>query len=520
MTSRSARDLRFDSRCVGVAVAIVLCSPFTAGAQTNDVPLRVSPDSAVSLALANNLNLESARRSPEIAAFNLRAAESVWRPSIVATLGQGRADSPANTSFDRTLDVLTHRDVTSDVSVSQLLPWGASYDIGWSSSRRVDNSVLNRFQPELNSAATASVTQPLLRGFAIDAARADRARSLHERDRAEIALDGTVATLKREVLYAYWQWVYTRELRAVAAEARALAQALLDGNRERVAARAMAATDVIEAEAEVSRRDEAVIIAEKNVANAEDRLRLLILNPRGQDYFRPLEPTGIADSDTTTVAAIDAVTRALAQRSDLEILRSTLETDSLNVRQLKNETLPDINVSAGFSARAVGGTELVREAGIGTPVVGSLERGFGPVLGDLGQLRYPGWSIQVSVGYPVGAVVAKANAARAQVEQRQDELALAALEQRIATEVRTAQREVEANEKRLESTAMAVTLAERRLAAEEEKFLVGLSTSFFVFQAQRDLASARVARLGAVLDRRLSIADLEAVQTAPLTPIR
>ena len=186
----------------------------------------------------------------------------------------------------------------------------------------------------------------------------------------------------------------------------------------------------------------------------------------------------------------------------------------------RNEALPDINLSAGFSARAVGGTELIREAGIGTPVVGSFERGFGLVLGDLGQLRYPGWSMQVSVGYPVGAVVAKANAARAQVEKRQTELSLAALEQRVTTEVRTAQREVETNEKRLQSTATAVALAERRLAAEEEKFLVGLSTSFFVFQAQRDLASARVARLGAVLDRRLSIADLEAVQSAPLTPIR
>jgi hypothetical protein len=29
-----------------------------------------------------------------------------------------------------------------------------------------------------------------------------------------------------------------------------------------------------------------------------------------------------------------------------------------------------------------------------------------------------------------------------------------------------------------------------------------------------------VARLGAVLDRRLSIADLEAIQSAPLLPIR
>jgi outer membrane protein TolC len=142
--------------------------------------------------------------------------------------------------------VVSDRQVTSDVSVSQLLPWGASYEVGWSSVRRSNNSLLNRFQPELNAAATARVTQPLLRGFAIDTARADLARSLQTRDRARFALDGTLTALKREVLYAYWQWVYARDLRGVATEALALARALLDGNRERVAARAMAATDVIE----------------------------------------------------------------------------------------------------------------------------------------------------------------------------------------------------------------------------------------------------------------------------------
>jgi outer membrane protein TolC len=506
-------------RCAIAALTIVLGLPSVGGAQSDETPLRVSPEFAVSLALGNNLSLESARRSPEIAELEVRAASSVWVPSVGATLGEARADSPASTSFDRAVGVLIDRQLTADVTVSQRLPWGASYDVGWSSVRRSNNSLLNRFQPELNSAVTARITQPLLRGFAIDAARADRARSLQTRNRVEFALDGTVTALKRDVLYAYWQWVYARDLRGVATEALALARALLDGNRERVAARAMAATDVIEAEAEVARRDEAVIVAEKNVANAEDRLRLLILNPRAPEYSMPLEPADVEAPDTVT-ASVDPVSRALAERSDLNILRSAIETDTLNVRQLRNEALPDVTLSAGFSAQAVGGTELIREAGIGTPIVGSLERGFGVILGDLGQLRYPGWSMQVSIGYPVGAVVAKAGAARAQVEKRQSELSLAALQQRVTVEVRTAQREVEANEKRLESTATAVALAERRLAAEEEKFLVGLSTSFFVFQAQRDLASARVARLGAVLDRRLSLADLEAVQSVPLSPIR
>jgi outer membrane protein TolC len=310
--------------------------------------------------------------------------------------------------------------------------------------RRSNNSVLNRFQPQLDSTVTARMTQPLVRGFAIDRARADRERSRRARDRAGVALDGALAAVKREVLYAYWQWVYMRDLRTVAREALMLAQALLDGNRERVAARAMAATDVIEAEAEVARRDEAVIVADKNVANAEDRLRLLILDPDTPEYRSPLEPVDATDDETSTLGAT-AAAHALEKRSDLRILRSTIETAALDVRALKDDARPDVNLSAGFATQAVGGSEVIREPGIGTPVIGSLEHGFGPVLGDLARFRYPGWSVGVSVGYPVGAVVAKASAARAQVEKRQNELLLAALEQRVAIEVRTAEREVETN---------------------------------------------------------------------------
>ena len=84
------------------------------------------------------------------------------------------------------------------------------------------------------------------------------------------------------------------------------------------------------------------------------------------------------------------------------------------------------------------------------------------------------------------------------------------------TDVTAALREVAANEKRLVSTANAVVLSERRLDAEERKFTAGLSTSFFVFQAQRDLASTREALLRSALDYQLSVVDLEAVQRVPI----
>jgi outer membrane protein TolC len=59
-------------------------------------------------------------------------------------------------------------------------------------------------------------------------------------------------------------------------------------------------------------------------------------------------------------------------------------------------------------------------------------------------------------------------------------------------------------------------LAERRLDAEERKLTAGTTTTFFVFQAQRDLAQARNNQLRAILDYQRSVVDFETVQEAPL----
>jgi len=82
--------------------------------------------------------------------------------------------------------------------------------------------------------------------------------------------------------------------------------------------------------------------------------------------------------------------------------------------------------------------------------------------------------------------------------------------------VREAARQVQTNQKRVETTRAARSFAERRLEAEQRKFQAGTSTSFIVFQAQRDLAQSRNNELRAILDYAQSVVDLETVQEVPL----
>ena len=56
--------------------------------------------------------------------------------------------------------------------------------------------------------------------------------------------------------------------------------------------------------------------------------------------------------------------------------------------------------------------------------------------------------------------------------------------------------------------------AQQRRDVEQKRFDVGMSTSFLVIQAQRDLAQARQNELAAVLAYDLSLVDFEALQQA------
>ena len=79
---------------------------------------------------------------------------------------------------------------------------------------------------------------------------------------------------------------------------------------------------------------------------------------------------------------------------------------------------------------------------------------------------------------------------------------------RSAEAVRTAEEEVQA-------AGAARQLAQKRLEAETAQRDAGLSTTFLVRQAQRDLATAETGELRARLDYRTALAEFDRVQTAP-----
>ena len=213
-----------------------------------------------------------------------------------------------------------------------------------------------------------------------------------------------------------------------------------------------------------------------------------------------------------------SVRNALEKRTDLGQSKKSLEANDLNIKYLRNQTLPDVTAQIDYGLTGVGGTYVPRNI-LGTSggdTVTPTDRSYLSVLGDLVNNAYPRWTAQVNIAYPIGHSQQEASLAQARLQYNQNLTQLKNQQLQVATQVRESARQVVTNQKRVETTRAAREFARSRLDAEQRKFAAGTSTNFLVFQAQRDLAQAANNELRAILDYQKSLIDLEAVQQVPL----
>jgi outer membrane protein TolC len=169
-----------------------------------------------------------------------------------------------------------------------------------------------------------------------------------------------------------------------------------------------------------------------------------------------------------------------------------------------------------YGAQAIGGTAFIRGEGFPGPIVGQVERSYWDTVGDTYAGDFPSWTFTLNLSYPLGTSNAEAALARARLQDSQARKQLSSLELQVSTQVREFARQVSTNWKRVDATRASRVLAERRLEAEEKKYQAGMTSSFFVLQAQRDLNLARNNELLSLVEYAKSVVNYTAVQQVPL----
>ena len=473
-------------------------------------------DEAVRRALEHNPDLAIVRSGTEVEAARVGESRGAFTPLFSTSGGRTRNVTPPENAL-LGADGVDVKDWFSSTGVRQRVPWGGgAWSLSWETARTTTNSPIRSFDPNLQSGIQAAFSQPLLKDRPIDAARRQYTVAKRNQQSSELQFREAVVQTVAAVKQAYWTAKAANANVTVQQRSLELAEELARQNRIRVDAGQIPPLDLVQAEAEVAQRRENLIQARATAGDAEDRLRRLIMDPGEPGFWSvSLDPV---DSPPTSIALPDAdaaVAKAMGERLDLARAANDLENTKTEVAYLGNQRLPDVRLEALYRGNGLGGTQFVRDGGFPGTVTDIHQRSFGAALGQAFTTDYPTWSLGVSVSYPLGRSTEEAGLARATIEREQAARRLASLRLDAAEAIRRAARQVRSSGERVEASRASATLAERRLADEQRRYDVGLSTTFLVTQAQRDLLQAQVSLLQTSLDYQSAAINFEALQQAP-----
>jgi len=488
-------------------------SPASPSADAPRPVLELTLDEAVRRTLENNVDIAVERFNPESSILNVDELKGFYEPVLTSQLTQNSAARPRSNAFSGGQSVDTDA-LNYNFGAFQNVPTGGDFRLDFTNRRSSTNSVFESFNPSFNSNFNLSYSQPFLRNFRTDARRTQIKVAKKSREISDVQFRQTVVNTVASVKQSYYDLLYAIDNLEAQRKSLALASKFLEENQIKVRVGTMAPLDVVQAESEQASREEAVIVAEAAVAEAEDALKRAIFNTNDPAMWETrIVPVERPTAEPFRVDLEAAILAALGKRTDMTAARKRLESSEYNVEYARNQLLPTVDLIAAYGTTGIGGTFLERE-GFGGPILRTVPGGFGDALGDVFGRSFPTWTFGFNVAYPIFNRQADAAEARARISRDQSQASIRRLEMQITGEVRSAARAVETNYKRVESTRAARVLQERRLDAETKKFAAGMSTNFLVTQSQRDLAVAEVAELRAIADYRKSLVNFERVQEA------
>ena len=473
-------------------------------------------EDAVARALDRNLDIAVQRLVPRVFDLNLAEQLAFYRPTLASNFSSTSSTTPSATQLDGGRNVLTDT-ALFDSSVAQPVPWGGgTLDISWNNTRRETTNFFSSFNPSYRSSVSANYIQPLLRGFGIDQARQQLAVTRVNRAISDVDLRETITNTLASVRDAYWELLYTVQTVAVQRQALELAEQLVRDNRARVEIGTLAPIDIVQAQSEAAARRQTLAQAEQDRQTAEINLKRLIVDGTSDELWTAaLNPVDQPAVSYTPVDVEAAVRVALGQRTDITRARRQRDINNINVRALRNNTLPGLDLVGTYQLQGQGGTRFNR-AGLGGSVTTVIPGGYTDAIDQLLDSNFPTWTVQLQFNYPIGRSAAEAAYARGRLELQQTDAQLRQIELQVATEVTNAALQLRSIQERIEAAIAARELAEQQLEAEETKFEVGTTTSFFVVQAQRDLATAQDAELRAILDYQKALIEFERAQETSL----
>jgi outer membrane protein TolC len=385
----------------------------------------------------------------------------------------------------------------------QVLTTGTIYNANVEFIRGSSNSTFNLFNPFFNGLITYSLTQHVLRDFGRGVNTAKIRIARNNEKMSELQFELQIVDLVTDTLELYWDLKFGEEDVKVKQRSLDLAKRTLRDSQIQVDVGTLAPIDLIQPEADVAERNEALLTAQYDVDLLQDQLKKLISNDLdpGAAIARLNLIESIREPDSQTRLSLDtAIQHALESRREMKLADYDLENREIDVHYAKNQMLPVFNLTATYSQAGLGGRQTIRAAFDDPTIIRIIPGGIGDVFNQLFRFDHLGYATGFDLRIPIKNRAARAEYERALNERQISTQRKAATAQNIVLEVRNAYTQIQKNEARVTSTRITRELALRRLEAEQKKFDLGTSTIRFVLEEQRNLAQAETDEIEALVN--------------------
>ncbi len=504
--------------------------------------LMLSLQDAISLALENNMAIDVERFTPWLDEVGLLRAKSginglvPFDPTFTSNLNVQDSVTPLNnplfagiiptgttTPTAQTPTAYIQHIGNVNFQYNQYFPTGTEFQAGMTNNRTSTNfGFFNLYNPDVQSALTVTITQPLLRGFGV----LPNTRLIIEAKRTIKVglsqLEQQVIATTTQVSNDYWELVYARENVKVEEAALGVTQRLYDENSRRLEIGTLSSLDVLTAQSQVASDKQALVQAQS--VQLQDETTLLndiTMNPLDGPLLRAeiIPTTAISTPDTgENVRIEDAVKEAWQKRPELKQAALNLENAGTDVKVTKNELLPSVNIFGQYVATGLGGVQTATTTTPtgaflpGLPIVNSARD---PVVPEIfqatavttaSQVVFPGGAGQdlsrvfrgnyssfeggINLTLPIRNRAAQADNAQALLNERQQKVQYRQEQNAIFVSVRNALIAMQEDRASLAAAEEARKLAVQTLEDEQEKYRLGASTSYNVVLRSRDVTTA------------------------------
>jgi outer membrane protein len=451
---------------------------------------KISIQELVRLTLERNLDVKISDYDKAIAREEITAQKGIFDLLVSARLMEQKIESPLPATYPGTPSVDIEKDKAFDLSLKQLFPTGGFVELLYNDTWTRTNSTFALFNPYYSTYATLSVVQPLLKNFGPYITTAQIRIARNNQKVSIYAFRQQLITQLADVINTYWELVFAIRNYDVQKMSLDQAQDLLRINKIKYETGVLPRTDVLLAEAQVAARKEQLLLAAKAIRDVQDSLKQRLNIARTSEEWQiQLVPEDKPIYHAVQCQEAQCFDIAFKNRPDYQQAHINLENLAIDRRVAQNQKLPEVNLFGdyGFSA---------------------LDRNYEETKDQLGTLDYNQWQAGIEFIYPLQNRTATARYTQSVLRFDQMQERIRSLENAIMLNVRNVLRQLSTDLQRIEITQVSVEYERAKLADEEKRYAVGLATSHDVLEYQRDLATAQVNHLRAVVDYNKSLVDL------------